>query len=406
MTIKRSPLSGVILMAILIVTPLFFVHLLASTARTGSVAAEIAGPPLRLYFPLIRTPIGPPLAPPVSIVTIQPLDLEELKADIESRSKLLALNKIGFHIGEGGGNKTGIGDWWTSLNDSQIPVILKSVGNGGDLAAVQSLSGSSSVSHILVYRTAGYAEDGYWFDVPNYELEPAEAAAIHWQRHKDALPPEIDYERAWIETINELDKAYIDWIGQFAVETAKLVLAENEPAYRWAAFGWSTGEPEPEHWESPAMLQFLRMAGANPDRLAIALHEYSLSVDDIADGYPYKVGRFQKLFEICDKYGIPRPTVLITEWGWDYNNVPEPNKAMADIAWASWLYAAYPQVKGAAIWYLGPNFDGIADKAQKLISPVTDYSLASYFEVTPGVGEIDPSLFVPSWQRDSDKEQP
>ncbi len=95
------------------------------------------------------------------------------------------------------------------------------------------------------------------------------------------------------------------------------------------------------------MLEFLRYAGEHKDQVAIALHEYSLTVKCVAppcneppdEGepdfipYPYLIGRLQALFDTADRHGIPRPTVLITEWGWEYNAVPEPEKALEDIAW-------------------------------------------------------------------------
>ncbi|MCA9978302.1 MAG: hypothetical protein KC413_21225, partial [Anaerolineales bacterium] len=86
--------------------------------------------------------------------------------------------------------------------------------------------------------------------------------------------------------------------------------------------------------------------------------------------------------------------------GWEAVHVPDPAAALEDMAWASWLYAAYPEVKGATIWYLGPGFGNIADEAQLLIEPLTAYSESHYFGVTPGQGRIDPSLFapvVPTW---------
>jgi len=145
------------------------------------------------------------------------------------------------------------------------------------------------------------------------------------------------------------------------------------------------------------MLQFLQLAGANPKRLAIALHEYSYLTDDIGDAYPYKVGRFQELFNITDQLNIPRPTVLITEWGWTYEHVPPPEAAMADIAWAARLYAPYPEVKGAAIWYLGGGFAGIADETQPLIYPVMVYSLQNYFPrpLQPNKAPIQPEKYAP-----------
>ena len=68
---------------------------------------------------------------------------------------------------------------------------------------------------------------------------------------------------------------------------------------------------------------------------------------------------------------------------------------MVDIRWATWLYAAYPQISGAAIWYLGGGFGSVADQAQKLIEPLREYSLTNYFGYYPGVGQIDPALLFP-----------
>jgi hypothetical protein len=208
----------------------------------------------------------------------------------------------------------------------------------------------------------------------------------------EAFPPELDPSLIWLETINEVDKERSDWLAEFALATAQLALAEG---FRWAAFGWSSGEPERMHWESPWMLAFLQLAGEHPDQIAIALHEYSYNSAQIGHLYPNLLGRFQELFDVCDAHGIPRPTVLITEWGWEYASVPTPQQALADIAWATWLYAAYPEVKGAAIWYLGGGFGDVHQQARLLITPVRDYSLTHYFGYMPGIGGIDPLLFLP-----------
>jgi hypothetical protein len=101
------------------------------------------------------------------------------------------------------------------------------------------------------------------------------------------------------------------------------------------------------------------------------------------------------LFDICDRHDIPRPTVMITEWGWEYNSVPDVSTALTHLKWAAWLYAAYPEVKGAAIWYLGPGYGGIANQTQQLIAPLTNYSLSNYFIVTPGKRVVDPQTFQP-----------
>ena len=79
------------------------------------------------------------------------------------------------------------------------------------------------------------------------------------------------------------------------------------------------------------------------------------------------------------------PAVVVTEFGWVYDNIAESvTQAMeVDLPWAAELYAQYPQVLGASIWYLGPGFGGIAGEAQPLIEPMTAYALQNYFVVAP-----------------------
>ena len=69
---------------------------------------------------------------------------------------------------------------------------------------------------------------------------------------------------------------------------------------------------------------------------------------------------------------------------------------MADIRWAAQLYAAYPEVKGAAVWYLGGYFGDVHNQTQRLIEPLRDYSLTHYFGTAPGKGKIDQSVLAPA----------
>ncbi len=321
--------------------------------------------------PVPRTPAAK-AAPRTATPTSTPfptIDFAVVRAELQASGQDLGTAKIGFHVSVGG-NERGLGEWMRRLDEAGVPFFLKSVDYAGPLYEAQGLVQSSGVPHTLVFRST----DG----VPNYDLPPEEAARLHWEQHRSLFPPELDPSLVWLETVNEIDKNRSEWLALFSLATAQMTL---DAGFRWAAFGWSTGEPEPEDWQSPAMLDFLRLAGEHPDRLAVAVHEYSLTRDDIAAQYPFRVGRFLRLFQVCDQHGIPRPTILITEWGWVYNDVPSVNEAMRDIAWTSALYAPFPEVKGAAIWYLGGGYGGIADRAQRLIAPVMEYSLTSYFVV-------------------------
>ena len=346
--------------------------------------------PLQAYLPIVRAsvvPIPPPLPPPIVMAVKPPVDFEVEKWWLQQQGLSLSFNKIGFHAGDRG-RWSNLVDMMVSLDKAGVPFFLKSTDNAEPIYIAQELMKKSGVPHILVYRRVSGVDN-----VPNYIADPKDAAAYHWAQHKAIFPPELDPGYVWVETVNEVDKNRAAWLGEFAYETAQLTMRDG---FRWAAFGWSSGEPEPADWESPAMLRFLHLASENQDRLAIALHEYSYELDNIAALYPYLIGRFQFLFDACDRHGIARPTVLITEWGWTYNTVPPPDQAFEDIRWAARLYAAYPQVKGAAIWYLGDTPGNIEDQTAALIPFMWTYSSTHYFGVYPGFGAIDPELFRPT----------
>ena len=354
-----------------------------------ATATVLPGEPSKIYLPVLFSPPPGALTPPKPITASPPIDFVAARAAAKSQGLDISFNKIGFHVGLFG-NRTGLDAWMTELDAAGVPIFLKTANDAEPIFEAQKLMQASGVEHILIYRDARPK-----YDIPRYDLPPKEAAAISWQLNQDVFPPELEPALVWIETTNEPDKNRAAWLAEFSLESAKLAVASGS---KYAAFGWAGGEPEPLDWESPQMLEFLKYAADHPDQVAISLHEYSFKTDYISNIYPWLVGRFQKLFAVCDKYGIKRPTVLITEWGWKYDKVPTPAEAMEDIAWASWLYAAYPQVKGAAIWYLGKGdqFGDIHNQAQKLIAPVKDFSLSNYYIIDPRIYPIDESLFIPN----------
>jgi hypothetical protein len=320
-------------------------------------------------------------SPPTLTPTPSPVDFDAVRQQLRAKGQDLATVKIGFHVGHGG-NARGLGEYLEALAGVGVPAVIKSVDNYG--VCLQALSESSD--NVTVFRMTGGD-----LELPGYDLPAETAAERHWVRILEALPPDFD-QRTWLEVMNEPDKGRADWLGDFAYRIAELALRDG---YRFAAFGWSSGEPEPEDWQTPEMLAFLTLASQHPERVAVAVHEYSYSVNDIAHGYPDLVGRFQTLFRVCDENGIARPTVLVTEWGWEAELVPPVEQAMQDIAWASALYAAYPEVRGAALWYLGGGYGGIADRAQQLILPLRYYAWSEYFVIEPGQKPTDRAQFAP-----------
>lgn len=349
---------------------------------TTSVPAPAEPPAATPEPPAAATALLAPSPTPFATV-----DFAAARATLLAQGRELATIKHGFHVTliE---DKTLLDNWMHRLDEAGIPFFLKAVDNAEPLYNAQEMMKKSGVPHVLVYRSVD--------DLPNYDLSPQEAARQHWELHRNRFPPELDRDKVWLETINEPDRLRSEWLAEFALETARLAMAEG---FRWAAFGWAAGEPELEHWQSPAMLEFLRLVGENPDRLAIALHEGSGTIEDAAFEYPFRTGRFLQLFDVADQHNIPRPTVLITEWGWSYNEVPAPDEAMADIEWASRLYGAFPEVQGAAIWNLGLGccFGNVSDQVEELIDPLTELTLTRYFDrpILPEHASTDPELYRP-----------
>ncbi|MFN2135735.1 MAG: hypothetical protein ACK2UK_07270, partial [Candidatus Promineifilaceae bacterium] len=354
-----------------------------SVARTPETQANLT----YLPFAGAQQPAAATLEAPIEPTTepVPTLDFAALRSDLEAQGEELTFVKTGFHVTLPE-DRTLLDGWMTRLDAAGVPIFIKTVDNAEPLYKAQELMRKSGVPHVLVFRATG--------GVPHYELPPQQAAQIHWEMHRDLFPPELDPSLVWVETLNEPDRTNSEWLAEFALETARLAMADG---FRWAAFGWASGEPEPEHWQGPKMQEFLRLAGENPDKIAIALHEYSYLKDEIGHEYPYKIGRFQELFRIVDELGIPRPTVLITEWGWEHNEIPAPERAIKDLRWVAELYAAYPQVKGAAIWNLGIGccFGDISEQVQEIIEPVTELSLTTYFAKPPGQQAVDEAKFQP-----------
>jgi GH25 family lysozyme M1 (1,4-beta-N-acetylmuramidase) len=320
--------------------------------------------------------------------------------------------KVGFHLGPGG-DPRGIGEMWREFDAAGIPIFVKSADAYGPCFEVLGLPNAHL--HTAVYRMSTTGQpSGFDYDVPLYKQlpnDPIGAAQIHWTETLNALPPEFD-DRCWIEPINEVDKAEAAWLGEFACEIGRLALRDGKKV---TLFGWSSGEPEPYHWEEPSMLRFLGMCAANPNRIAVSVHEYSYEVEDPGDlnpldnGYPFKFGRFMYLFAVCDKFNIPRPTVHITEGGWTLWETPPAEAAEDDLLWADALYHDYPEIKGTAIWYLGAGWNNINRKANQLIPLVKRLGLNTPERPVPAKKELPVLPVTPQmmgWKQYADEPEP
>ena len=330
------------------------------------------------------------------------LDFDAIRTQLAAQGQDLAFSKIGFHTG-GGGTITGLGVWERCLDLNGVPFTVKQVPSDVNASAAKAamLRKRSGVPHTAIFRRC-CVENGVNYELPACAIASAstgwslctmenaqQEAQAHWQRHLQAFPPDLEANKhlIWVETINEPWKGSstrnnAEWLAKFSYYTALEALAAG---YNYAAFGWSTGEPQygprpadeplsPEfQWDGPEMQNFLRLAAQYPDRIALSLHEYNLDQPTLRDTYPNSAGRFTKVFERCDANGIPRPTVLITEFGWPgVPSVPEMMSA-GNVPWAAGMYAQHPQVKGVALWDDGGVVDAIA--------AFTTYSLQNYFAI-------------------------
>lgn len=300
----------------------------------------------------------------------------------------LKINGFGVGVGGVGVDKT----FYSELDAADVPFLA--IAHDCDpydalqVARARVNSGKAN-THTVIYRRTNRIDSAPNYDpnVPDYNDTPYNAAARHWAYHKSLFPALVrdNKDLVWVITTNEPNKdtdQAVEWLAEFSIYTAQMAMADG---YKWAAFGWSGGTPEPRHWRQPRMVEFLRLAAANRGKVAVALHEYSWTIADIwngRNGEDYsQVGRFTKLIEACDEQGIGHPDIFVTEWGWSEHDVPTPTVAMQHIIEVGELYARYPAIKGAAVWYLGPGYQDIYKKAAQLVEPLKQLCLSVEYEV-------------------------
>ncbi len=296
--------------------------------------------------------------------------------------------KVGFHMG-GGGNPTGIGDYMRQLDQAAIPFSLKSVNNVGATEEAANHADASGIDHAIILRFTN--PGGSQNEAPNYHLSPKESALDWYTKTKKSIDGAPEFEAikdvVWIEVMNELrtkidpdDPMYnnmhpCNWLGFFALHLGEFL---NDAGYKMVAFGMNSGTPEREDWRREGMVKYLTACAEKPNDLAVGLHEYNGKFQPPDKIYNFIWGRFEWLFDECDRLDISRPTTFITEWGWAYNDMPGETTAMSDWKWYSKLMAKYPNLKGAFAWTLEGSSD-LPDKLQRLIEPVTEYAKTARF---------------------------
>lgn len=273
--------------------------------------------------------------------------------------------KLGWHTGP-----TGIGvpqSFWNNLNALGIAAVAKGADTMSGVFDLQQIAKNSTIPHVCVWRRSDAPD--YSYDTPHYDLTPKAAAELHWSKIKTQIPPELDKTITWIEVINEPDKNRADWLGYFSYEIAILA---NLEGYKILSFGWSGGEPEPSHWFTDGIVKYLNYCADNPGKAGISVHEYNFSMEQFESAYPWLIGRFEFIHLACDANNIPYPPIVVTEFGFAYNDIPESWPQIEEFLVKSCaVYAKYPNVLGAALWYLGGNgWDNIYLKWQPHIPKI------------------------------------
>jgi hypothetical protein len=287
------------------------------------------------------------------------------------------------------GRPTGIGEMINDLTHAGIAMFSAASDSTSIIYDLQEARRKTGVPHTGNFIPTGYVDD-YHISVPEYRTPHAAKLAVrHWDAvEKKGIPKEIDWNIPciWMSTWNEIRpyvgwgstekledwdeplpgyEGYADLIGWQAVEIGKEALKRG---YRWAAFGFAGGNPEPGFWLAPGVVAYLRLCHEHPDRLGVALHEYSFA--DTLINRPDHMGRFQQLHHACDQHGLRHPVIQFKEFGWQERWVPEPDKAMPQLLEIAKMYAQHPNIHGAGIWTVQGGWGGLYKRVQKLISPM------------------------------------
>lgn len=296
----------------------------------------------------------------------------------------------GFEYGPGG-NKNGSGDFIDRLTAAGAPQCFKGTDDAGLCYQAQETGHPDSV---LIYRvsTAGQ-NNGIQYDVPKYELSPANAAEQHFQVTAAKWPTELLPARVWMEPVNEIrakpdpnkpnynNMHPCDWIGNFMTDYAVLA---NANGFKVCGPAFNSGEPEPADYSQPGMLRWLAYCAENPDKAALSVHEYAFDLLPYANSYPWKYGRFQAAIAAADLAGIPRTfRIFVTEFGWTLDTVPNWQTAETTILPYTQLSAKFPQLQAAAIWSLRSGWGGISDQLSAWIgedgNPLANWIISNQY---------------------------
>ena len=323
--------------------------------------------------------------------------------------------KFGIHTGVGS-RRSGWGEHIATLNAAGISVGMTAVDDAGAIVELVKSGIEHGIKNAPVYRMLDFARFGIPDngDLPDYHKPPDEAAdEMFWRIQQRLLvTPELTdtiLAQTYLLITNEprtapdandpnyADMHPADWLGRYEYHLSRLIV-ENTTA-NYLAFGFNAGTPEPMDWSRSGMEKFLLYAAEQNGRIGTAVHEGMVSradfihpdtgeplnwrTDNAMYWYPYVIGRFEAINDRCDRLGIERIPIAITEFAWLYNNFPvEHNyaKVTADVMSVGEMVAKSPNVLTVNIWNTELGWGGIADKVVPFLPVLRDLTLSVVFD--------------------------
>ena len=297
---------------------------------------------------------------------------------------------IGFKTAEPAYTDGIVDRFYRPLIAAGIAPVIMSIDGAGHCYDVWRLVAGTPLQDraVMHFRRTGDSAGGQpnGMDVADYDADPAADADRMYDWHMSRWPKELPKEHVWTQFTNEPRKEAHDWLARHGLQLGQRALADGR---RICLFGWAAGTPEPEAWHTAAARELLDLCRRYPDRLAIAVNEYSYRGDTL--DAPALIGRWQAIPK-------PWPTVLITEHGWAYDDAPAAEIGIPQLLEAYRKWYAYPNVRGLALWtlYKGRGGKQLPYIINAYMMPLAEAIIANDVAPIEGPNEPTPAADAPN----------
>jgi len=291
------------------------------------------------------------------------------------------------------------------------PVIVKAVDNAGLVLDACNIAAQFGVPATVIMRWVDLP--GYPQGIPNYQEEPVAAGMKYAAAVKQRLSqaPELTplTGKFYLSIFNEI-RTQIDpdnpnynnmhpvsWIAVCGQTVAEELLAAG---HKVTLFSFNAGTPEPEDWLREKVPDLLRFAAANKDHVMIDCHEgYPIGAglnDDWRQYWPHMIGRFVHMYTACQVLQIGFPSIVISEFAWQYDNMPDGTQALKVVQEVlAEVYQPWSGFNALYLWTgLFPGANSTLSNKMCSFANTTlwNYTLTGSVEVEP-IPEPEPDCF-------------